>query len=104
MNHSEFLYLITKGWKTGKHHKIEIWYVDYDDKYYIMSEQHKRAHWVKNILHNPQVLFTVNEKTFEGTARIVVQEKDTELSTNITNLMSAKYKWDRGLIVELIPD
>ena len=104
MNHSQFLYLITKGWKTGKHHKIEIWYVDYDDKYYIMSEQHKRAHWVQNILHNPRVLFTVNEKTFEGTARIVVQEKDTKLSRNIANLMSTKYKWDKGLIVELIPD
>ena len=69
-----------------------------------MSEQHKHAHWVQNILHNPRVLFTVNEKTFEGTARIVVQEKDTKLSRNIANLMSIKYKWDRGLIVELIPD
>ena len=69
-----------------------------------MSELQKRAHWVQNIIHNPGVLFTVNEKTFEDTARIVVQEKDTKLSRNITNLMSTKYKWDRGLIVELIPD
>jgi deazaflavin-dependent oxidoreductase (nitroreductase family) len=103
MNHSQFLYLISKGWKTGKHHKIEIWYVDYGGKYYIMSEHHKRAHWVQNILHNPWVLFTVNEKTFEGIARIVDQDKDTGLSRHITNLMSTKYKWDRGLIVELIP-
>jgi deazaflavin-dependent oxidoreductase (nitroreductase family) len=104
MNQSQFLYLTTKGWKTGKNHRIEIWYVDCNDKYYIMSELHKRAHWVQNIMHNPRVLFTVNEKTFEGTARLVDQEKDAKLASQIANLMSAKYKWDRGLIVEIIPD
>src|SRR5215212_10767679 len=103
MNQSQFLYLITKGWKTGKDHKIEIWYVDYDDKYYIMSEQQERAHCVQNIIHNPRVLFTVNEKTFEGNARLVDQEKDTKLGSRIANLMSTKYNWDKGLIVEIIP-
>lgn len=103
MNHSQFLYLTTKGWKTGRQHRIEIWYVDYDDKYYIMSEHLKRAHWVQNIIHNPSVLFTVNQKTFEGTARLVDQEKDAKLASQIANLMGAKYKWDRGLIVEITP-
>lgn len=103
MNQSRFLNLTTKGWKTAKQHRIEIWYVDYNDKYYIMSEHQKSAHWVQNIIHNPKVLFTVNEKTFEGTAKLVDQEKDTELANHIANLMSAKYKWDKGLIVELIP-
>jgi len=104
MNQSQFLYLTTKGWKTGKQHRIEIWYVDFDDKYYIMSEHLKHAHWVQNIIHNPSVLFIVNEKTFEGTARLVDQEKDAKLASQIANLMSTKYKWDRGLIVEIIPD
>ncbi|MGB7953660.1 MAG: nitroreductase/quinone reductase family protein [Candidatus Nitrosopolaris sp.] len=104
MNHGQFLYLTTKGWKTGRQHSIEIWYVDYNDKYYIMSEHLKRAHWVQNIIHNPSVLFTVNEKTFEGTAILVDQEKDAKLASQIANLMGAKYKWDRGLIVEIIPD
>ena len=69
-----------------------------------MSELQKRAHWIQNIIHNPGVLFTVNEKTFEGTARVVDQEKDAKLSSQIANLMSAKYKWDRGLIVEIVSD
>ena len=41
-----------------------------------MSERLRRAHWVQNIIHNPNVLFTANEKTLEGTARLVDQEKD----------------------------
>ena len=104
LNQSQFLYLTTKGWKTGKQHKIEIWYVDYNDNYYVMSERLKRAHWVQNIIHNPRVLFTVNERTFEGIARLIDQEKDAKLASHIANLMSTKYKWDRGLIVEIIPN
>ena len=102
MNQSQFLYLTTKGWKTGKQHKVEIWYVDYNDNYYVMSERLKRAHWVQNIIHNPRVLFTVNERIFEGIARLIDQEKDAKLANHIANLMSTKYKWDRGLIVEII--
>ena len=104
LNQSQFLYLTTKGWKTGKQHKIEIWYVDYNDNYYVMSERRKRAHWVQNIIHDPRVLLTVNETTFEGIARLIDQEKDAKLASHIANLMSTKYKWDRGLIVEIIPN
>jgi hypothetical protein len=50
------------------------------------------------------VLFTVDEKTFEGTARLVDEQNDAKLASQIANLMSAKYKWDRGLIVEIIPN
>jgi hypothetical protein len=67
-----------------------------------MSERLKRARWVQNIIHNPRVLFTVNEKTFEGNARLIDQENDAKLASQIANLMSTKYKWDRGLIVEVI--
>ena len=75
MNHSQFLYLTTKVWKTGRQHRIEIWYVDYNNKYYIMSERLRRAHWVQNIIHNPSLLFTTNEKTLEGNARLVIKKK-----------------------------
>ena len=27
IDNPQFLYLTTKGWKTGKQHKIEIWFV-----------------------------------------------------------------------------
>ena len=60
----QFLYLTTKGWKTGKQHKIEIWFVEYDKRYYVMSENMDRADWVKNIIHDPRVLVTVKHDTF----------------------------------------
>jgi deazaflavin-dependent oxidoreductase (nitroreductase family) len=98
----DFLYLTTKGWKTGKQHTIEIWFVEYDGKYYVLSERPTHAHWIQNIIHDPRVLFTVNDKTLEGKAQIVDQDKESELAIQVSKLMSTKYGWDRGLIVELI--
>jgi hypothetical protein len=68
----QFLYLTTKGWKTGRQHRIEIWFVSYADRYYLISERKEKVHWVQNIMYNQRVLFTVNSNSFEGTARIVI--------------------------------
>ena len=82
--------------------RIEIWFVEHKERYYIMSELHKNAHWVQNIMHNPRVSFTVNDKIFTGTARIVEKNKEPKLAAEVSNLMSTKYGWNEGLIVELV--
>jgi uncharacterized pyridoxamine 5'-phosphate oxidase family protein len=68
----QFLHLDTIGWKTTNRHRIEIWFVEHDKRYYILSERKKRAHWVQNILRNPKILFTVNNKNFDGYARVTI--------------------------------
>jgi deazaflavin-dependent oxidoreductase (nitroreductase family) len=99
---SQFLYLNTSGWKTGRQHKIEIWFAEYNGRYYIISEHKDNAHWVRNIMHNSKVSFSVNNMTFEGEARIVNREKEPELAAEVSNLMNTKYGWSEGIIVELI--
>ena len=98
----QFLYLDTIGWKTTNRHRIEIWFVEHDKRYYILSERKKRAHWVQNILRNPKILFTVNNKNFDGYAR-VIDDKELELISNVSRLMNNKYGWSDGLIIELNP-
>ena len=102
---SQFLYLTTTGWKTGNEHQIEIWFVcnDSNKRYYIMSEGGEKAHWVKNIDHDSKVSFRVDNKAFDGTARIIDQKKEQALAAVVSRLMSKKYGWDQGLIVELVP-
>src|SRR5918993_337421 len=100
--HPQFLYLDSLGWKTAKPHKIEIWFVERDKKYYIVSERKKHAHWVQNILHNPSVSFTVSHNSFEGYAR-VIDDKESELISSVSSLMNKKYGWSDGLIFELNP-
>ena len=99
----QFLYLTTKGWKTGRQHKIEIWFVSYADRYYVVSERKEKSHWVQNIIHHPKVVFTVNYKSFEGTARVVDKLAEHKLARQISSLMDTKYGWGDGLIVELTP-
>ena len=101
-NSSQFLYLTTIGWRSRKQHKIEIWFVEHKERYYIMSELHKKADWVQNIIRNPRVSFTINDTIFKGTARIVEQDKEPQLTAEVSKLMSTKYGWNGGLIVELV--
>ncbi len=54
-------------------------------------------------MHNLKVLFTVGHDTFEGTARIVDPDKESNSAAEVSKLMETKYGWDYGLIVELIP-
>ena len=103
MSKPQFLYLTTHGWKSGKEHRIEIWFVEYNQRYYIISERLEGAHWVQNIKHNPTVSSSINDKVFKGNARIVDQEKEPALSAEVLKLMNTKYKWSEGLIVELTP-
>ncbi|HJY15597.1 MAG TPA: nitroreductase family deazaflavin-dependent oxidoreductase [Nitrososphaeraceae archaeon] len=104
MSKPQFLYLTTLGWKTGKQHRIEIWFVEHNGRYYIISERLDSAHWVQNIKHNPVVSFSVNDKVIiKGNARIVDQEKESALAAEVLKLMNTKYKWSQGLVVELMP-
>jgi F420H(2)-dependent quinone reductase len=99
----QFLYLTTKGWKSRRQHRIEIWFVSYAGKYYVISERKEEAHWVQNIAHNFSVIFTVKSESFEGTARVVDKHNDPKLAEQISSLMYTKYAWSDGLIVELAP-
>ena len=101
-NSSQFLYLTTIGWRSRKQHKIEIWFVEHKERHYIMSELQKKADWVQNIIRNQRVLFTINDTIFKGTARIVEQDKEPQLTAEVSKLMSTKYGWNGGLIVELV--
>jgi deazaflavin-dependent oxidoreductase (nitroreductase family) len=103
LSKAQFLYLTTLGWKSGKEHRIEIWFVEHNKRYYIISERLDSAHWVQNIKHNPAVSFSIDNRIFEGSARIVDQEKEAALSAEVLKLMDIKYKWSQGLIVELTP-
>ncbi|MGB8450208.1 MAG: nitroreductase/quinone reductase family protein, partial [Nitrososphaeraceae archaeon] len=88
-------------WNTGKEHRIEIWFVEHNKRYYVISERRERAHWVQNISNNPRITFSVHDRTFEGTARLVDPKNEPELTNRISELMDSKYKWHQGLIVEL---
>ena len=98
---TQFLYLATKGRKTTKQHIIEIWFIEYSKRYYILSERKKSSDWVQNIISDSNVSFNVNNKVYKGYARLVDKIKEPILANAVSNLMFSKYEWNDGLIVEL---
>jgi hypothetical protein len=69
-----------------------------------MSERKRKAHWVQNIINNPKVSFSVNNRTFKGNGKIIDNYANTKLVSDVCHLMFDKYRWNDGLIVELNPE
>lgn len=106
MNNPEpqYLYLTTTGWKSGRPHEIEIWFVQEGPAYYLVSEMGQRAHWIQNLSRNPAVTFRIAVARYSGQARIVNPRAEPELAAAVRARMDAKYGWSKGMIVELRPD
>lgn len=100
---SQFLYVTTTGWRSGRPHRIEIWFVQLDGRYFLISELRERAHWVQNIESEPGVVIEVGGEVCPGEARLVLPESEPELVARVSALFDAKYGWSRGLVVELRP-
>jgi deazaflavin-dependent oxidoreductase (nitroreductase family) len=99
----KFLYLTTTGWRSGRPHRIEIWYVELDSRYYLCSELWDRAHWVRNIQHDPRVAIDLAGRRFDGQARVLSGKQDRGLVDQVKAAFEAKYRWSDGLLVELEP-
>ena len=71
--------ITTIGRSSGEAKRIEIWFHNVDDRYYITGRPGPRS-WYANVLANPEIVFHLKESTeadLEGTARAVtdVDEK-----------------------------
>jgi len=100
---SPFFYLTSTGHRSGRPHEIEIWYVEYEGRYYIVAEHRERAHWVQNVRQHPAVTFRVGGAMYAGTGRVVDANAEPVLAAAVSARMDAKYAWSDGLIVELTP-
>jgi deazaflavin-dependent oxidoreductase (nitroreductase family) len=100
----QFLYLTTTGRRTGTPHRIEIWYVQHNSRFYLVSQYGEGSDWVQNIKNDPKVTFEVRGSTFHGIGRLVKSKKEHALSREVSKLMEEKYHWSEGLLVEIKPE
>ncbi len=100
----QFLYLTTTGRKTGLSRQIEIWFVEMQDRFYILAEHYHRTQWVKNIQRDPRVRVRIGRGQsgeFDATARALDPERDAELWQAAQRLSREKHGWGNGLPVEI---
>jgi deazaflavin-dependent oxidoreductase (nitroreductase family) len=99
----QVLNLTTIGRRTGLPREIEIWFVVYRDRFYLLAETGDAAAWVKNIGRNPEVVVRIGERQIGATARVLERETDRELRDQVAAIADRKYGWGDGLPVELAP-
>ncbi len=89
LSKEDYCYLTTKGRRTGKPHKIEIWFGLNGNTVYLLSGGMDKSDWVKNLLKDPNVTVRIAKNTFPATARLVKDEKE-EMMARI--MLADKYK------------
>ncbi len=66
----KYLYLTTTGRRTGRPHTVELWFAVARGTLYL-SHEGTYTDWMKNVLHNPRVAFTIRDLAGSGLARLV---------------------------------
>ena len=66
-----FLYLTSVGRRTGRPHRIEIWFAAHEGRLYLLSGGRERADWVRNLQANPRVTVELGNETYVGVARVL---------------------------------
>lgn len=85
-----FAYLTTIGRRTGRPHRIEIWFGVQDGRMYLLAGGRERSDWVRNIQANPQVTVELGGETHAGVARVL--QAGTVEDQRTRELLVGKYR------------
>jgi deazaflavin-dependent oxidoreductase (nitroreductase family) len=99
----QYVYLTTRGRKTGLPREIEIWFTYREGRIYLIAE-YPTSNWVQNLRADPKAHVRVAGENFAVVARFVTREVNPELHGEIAGLSREKYGWGEGTIVELVPE
>ncbi len=84
-----YAYLTTIGRRTGRPHRIEIWFAAHDGRLYLLSGGRERADWVRNLQASPRVIVELGDETRVGMAHVLeAGAPDDQLARE---LLVAKY-------------
>ena len=97
----QYLYLTTRGRKSGLPREIEIWFTHRDGRFYLIAE-YPTSNWLRNLRADSQARVRVAGKSFAAHARFITSEAEPELHRAIADLSNQKYGWGDGTIVELV--
>lgn len=96
---SPFLYLTTRGRRSGQPREIEIWFTERAGRWHLVAEHGTRAQWVQNIAVEPRVRWRIGERHWAGAARLVSAEREPGLWRAVQMASARKYGWGEGLVV-----
>jgi deazaflavin-dependent oxidoreductase (nitroreductase family) len=93
-----YLYLTTVGRRTGRPHRIEIWFAVHAGRLFMLSGGRDGADWVRNIGANQRVSVELGDEIHVGVAHPV--EADTAEDRLARDLLVSKYADDEDELDE----
>jgi deazaflavin-dependent oxidoreductase (nitroreductase family) len=103
LDHEQYLYLTTRGRRSGLPREIEIWFTQRDGRFYLIAE-YPTSHWLRNLQADTAASIRVAGENINVRARVINDEIEPELHRSITEMSRRKYGWGDGTVVELVPD
>jgi len=79
----DFCYLTTIGRRSGRPHRIEIWYAADNDTLYMLAGGGRSSDWVKNLVARPQVNVELDGRAYEAIARVVDDGDESERARSL---------------------
>jgi deazaflavin-dependent oxidoreductase (nitroreductase family) len=71
----EYAYLTTTGRRSGRPHRIEIWYRRIDDVVWFIAGDRERADWVRNLMADPACTVEIGFESRSGVAFLDAQDE-----------------------------
>ena len=81
----DYCYLITTGRRTGRPHRIEIWYAADGDRLYLLSGGGRSSDWVQNLIADPAVQVELNGDIQTARARVVPDGDEAERARTLVH-------------------
>ncbi len=85
-----YAYLTTIGRRTGRPHRIEIWFAAQDGRVYVLAGGRERSDWVRNLQANAHVTIELGDQTHAGVARVL--QPGTVEDQRARELLVGKYR------------
>ena len=79
----DFAYLTTAGRRTGRPHRIEIWFALQGDVVYLLSGGRDRSDWVRNLAASATVDLEIGGERRTTTARLVYDPQEDALARRL---------------------
>lgn len=86
--------LTTFNRDDGRTHEVEMRFALDGDRLYLLSDEGGEAHWVQNLLSNPEVSMRIGGVTYAGMGRVLVNDQQAE--QRCRQLLDHKYEGGRA--------
>ena len=101
-DHEPYLYLTTRGRRSGLPREIEIWFTHREGRFYLIAE-YPTSDWLQNLQADPAASIRIAGENVSVGARLIDRETEPDLHRSIAETSRQKYGWGDGTVVELVP-